>query len=569
MIEKPSSFNANDNYTSLKAARKANKNWFKLIKKYYYEQYKVQIKDPSLTAEQRSHIFDHYQQNLDACQRQYKQNNANIKFHFSDVKTKVSKNIQHKTLTAKKSGNGWKQFIQIMKNKKVLAGIGFTIFLLIIFHIGSIITIPGISIPDKYTQNSDFAGMLNLLAGGGLTHMSFFAIGVGPYITSQIIVQLLSSDLIPPLSRLSKQGERGKRKLEIINRVLTLPFCLVQAYAVMALILSMNNSASAGETFSIFGKTSISELSGGEIFGMMMILTGGAYVAIFFGDMITKRGVGNGITVIILAGILSNLFGNFRAVYQTIASKFVQTESTYMLAVILTFLIYVLFYFLVLLIVTFINNAIRKIPIQQIGEGLTHNVKNLPYLPIKFNSAGVIPVIFASSIMTIPSTIAQFLSEGDTKWVIQDYFTLESWSGMSLYFIFIILFTFFYSYVQISPQQLQENFEKSGKFIPGVKSGEDTSKHITKVLNRINWLGGPFLAVIATLPYFVSKLSGIPSGLALGGTGIIIIVSASIEIWNSIKSALTNTGYEQTRKTIQAKYFDDQHKNDNSVEELW
>ena len=450
---------------------------------------------------------------------------------IGDVKTKVSKNIQHKTLTAKKTGTGWKQFIQIITNKQVLAGIGFTIFLLVVFHIGSIITVPGISIPDQYTQSSDFAGMLNLLAGGGLTHMSFFAIGVGPYITSQIIVQLLSSDLIPPLSRLSKQGERGKRKLEIINRVLTLPFCFIQAYAVMALILSMNN--------------------------------------IFFGDMITKRGVGNGITVIILAGILSNLFGNFSAVYQTIASKFSQTESTYMLAVVLTFLIYILFYFLVLLIVTFINSAIRKIPIQQTGEGLTHDVKNLPYLPIKFNSAGVIPVIFASSIMTIPSTIAQFLSEGDAKWVIQDYFTLESWSGMSLYFIFIILFTFFYSYVQINPQQLQENFEKSGKFIPGVKSGEDTSKHITKVLSRVNWLGGPFLAVIATLPYFVSKLSGIPSGLALGGTGIIIIVSASIEIWNSIKSALTNTGYEQTRKTIQAKYFDDQNKNDNSVEELW
>lgn len=569
MIEKPSNFNANDNYTSLKAARKANKNWFKSTKQYYYKQYKVQIKDPSLTAEQRSHIFDHYQQNLDACQRQYKQNNTNIKFHFGDVKTKVSKNIQHKTLTAKKTGTGWKQFIQIIKNKQVLAGIGFTVFLLVVFHIGSIITVPGISIPGQYTQSSDFAGMLNLLAGGGLTHMSFFAIGVGPYITSQIIVQLLSSDLIPPLSRLSKQGERGKRKLEIINRVLTLPFCFIQAYAVMALILSMNNSTPTGGAFSIFGKTSMSELSGGEIFGMMMILTGGAYVSIFFGDMITKRGVGNGITVIILAGILSNLFGNFSAVYQTIASKFSQTESTYMLAVVLTFLIYILFYFLVLLIVTFINSAIRKIPIQQTGEGLTHDVKNLPYLPIKFNSAGVIPVIFASSIMTIPSTIAQFLSEGDAKWVIQDYFTLESWSGMSLYFIFIILFTFFYSYVQINPQQLQENFEKSGKFIPGVKSGEDTSKHITKVLSRVNWLGGPFLAVIATLPYFVSKLSGIPSGLALGGTGIIIIVSASIEIWNSIKSALTNTGYEQTRKTIQAKYFDDQNKNDNSVEELW
>ena len=194
----------------------------------------------------------------------------------------------------------------------------------------------------------------------------------------------------------------------------------------LAMIFSMNGSAESGATFSIFGKTTMADLSAGEIFGLMMIFTGGSYIAIFLGDMITKRGVGNGITVIIFAGILSNLFGNFISVYHSIASKFPQTESTYTLAVILTFLIYMLFYFLVLLVVTFINGSIRKIPIQQTGEGLTSDVKNLSYLPIKFNSAGVIPVIFASSIMTIPSTIAQFLKEGDAKWVIQDYFTLES-----------------------------------------------------------------------------------------------------------------------------------------------
>ena len=478
-------------------------------------------------------------------------------------------NNTQKTILNKATNNEgfWKNIVQIFKNKKVLSGVFFTVFLLIIFHVCSSITLPGIQIPSQYNQ-TDFAGMLNLLAGGGLTRMSFFAIGVGPYITAQIIVQLLSSDLIPPLSRIQKQGERGKRKLEIITRMLTLPFCLVQAYAIMAMIFSMNGSAESGATFSIFGKTNIADLSAGEIFGLMMIFTGGSYIAIFLGDMITKRGVGNGITVIIFAGILSNLFGNFISVYHSIASKFPQTESTYTLAVILTFLIYMLFYFLVLLVVTFINGSIRKIPIQQTGEGLTSDVKNLSYLPIKFNSAGVIPVIFASSIMTIPSTIAQFLKEGDAKWVIQDYFTLESWCGMSLYFIFTILFTFFYSYVQLNPTQIQENFDKSGKFIPGVKSGDNTAKHITKVLNRINWMGGPFLAVIATLPYFISKISGIPSGLALGGTGIIIIVSASIEIWNSINSAITNTGYEQTRKSIQTKYFDDS-SNDTNVEELW
>ena len=570
-MDKPIDFNANGNYANKKAALRANNAWYKHTKKYYKELYNSQVNDQNLTIEQRSHIFDHYQQNLSNLNTIYKQNIRNIKFHFADVKTKVAKNnTTQKTILNKRTNNEgfWKNFVQIFKNKRVLSGIFFTIFLLIIFHVCSSITMPGIKIPAAYNQ-TDFAGMLNLLAGGGLTRMSFFAVGVGPYITSQIIVQLLSSDLIPPLSRIQKQGERGKRKLEIITRALTLPFCFVQAYAVMAMIFSMNGSAESGAaSFTIFGKSTMGELSGGEIFGLMMTFTGGSYIAIFLGDMITKRGVGNGITVIIFAGIISNLFGNFTSIYQAIASKFSQTESTYTLVVVLTFLIYMLFYFIVLLVVTFINGSIRKIPIQQTGEGLTSNVKNLSYLPIKFNSAGVIPVIFASSIMTIPSTIAQFLQEGEAKWVIQDYFTLQSWMGMSLYFIFTILFTFFYSYVQLNPSQIQENFEKSGKFIPGVKSGENTAKHITKVLNRINWMGGPFLAVIATLPYFISKVSDIPSGLALGGTGIIIIVSASIEIWNSINSAVTNTGYEQTRKNIQTKYFDDS-PNDANVEELW
>ncbi len=568
MINKVEEFNTNK-YTTLKAAMHANRVWYKSLKEYYKGLYKSQLKDKGLTLEQQSHIFDHYQQNLSHAHTSYKQNIKNIKFHFADIKTKISKNKNTQKIFDGKATNknkGWKNFVQIIKNKKVLSGVFFTVFLLIIFHLCSTITLPGISIPKQYNQN-DFAGMLNLLAGGGLSRMSFFAIGVGPYITSQIIIQLLSSDLIAPLSRIQKQGERGKRKLEIITRILTLPFCFVQSYAIMAMILNMNNQGTEA-AFSIFGKTSIGELSGGEIFALMMIFTGGTYISMFLGDMITKRGVGNGITVIIFAGIISDLFGNFTSVYHTIASKFPQTASTYTLVVILTFIIYMTFYFLVLLVVTFINGSIRKIPIQQTGEGLTSDVKNLSYLPIKFNSAGVIPVIFASSIMTIPNTIAQFLHEGSAKWVIEDYFTLQSWTGMSLYFVLTIIFTFFYSYVQLNPTQIQENFEKSGKFIPGVKSGENTSKHITKVLNRINWMGGPFLAIIATLPYFISKVSDIPSGLALGGTGIIIVVSASIEIWNSINSAVTNTGYEQTRKSIQAKYFDDSG-NYESVEELW
>lgn len=566
--QKPQDFNFSK-YTNIKTAKKANKDWYKKSFAYYKYEYKQHLSKVE-TTEQKLHVFDRYQAHLNALKEQYKLNKTNIKMHFSDVKVKLAAAAKHPKNNQLDSStySSWMKFKMIFTNKQVIAGIMFTVFILVIYHICSIITIPGISVPDNYSTTDDFTSLLNLMAGGGLTRMSIFAVGVGPYITSQIIVQLLSSDLIPPLSRLTKQGERGKRKLEILNRVLTLPFCLVQSYAVIALILNLNSSGSS-DTFSIFGCTSISDLSAGQIIAMMTILTGGSYIAIFFGDMITKRGVGNGITVIILAGILSNFVSNFQVVFESIGSKVSPTITGFMLIVVLLFVIYVIFYFLILLVVTFINSCTRKIPIQQTGQGLTTKTENLPFLPIKLNSAGVIPVIFASSIMSIPTTIAQFLQEGTGKWIIQDYFTLSSWTGMSIYFVLIVLFTFFYSYVQINPPQMAENFEKSGKFIPGVKSGDDTNVHISRVLSRVNWLGAFFLAIIATLPYVVSKLTGIPSGIAVGGTGIIIIVSATIEIWNSIKSAATTTGYEKTRNKIQANYYDDDLKANEKVEELW
>lgn len=557
-------------YADKKSALKANKAWYRASFLSFKQEYKNNIKNVE-TAEQKLHMFDRYQAKLDALIEQYKLNKHNIKMYFSDVKIKLANAAKiHKTNVAEAIQTSyWVKFKNIFTNKQVIAGILFTVFILAIYHVCSIITIPGISVPKDFKTSDDFTSLLNLMAGGGLTRMSIFAVGVGPYITSQIIVQLLSSDLIPPLSRMAKQGERGKRKLEIINRTITLPFCLVQAYAVIALILNLNNSISSTDKFSIFGHTNLSELSAGEIVAMMTILTGGSYIAIFFGDMITKRGVGNGITLIILAGILANFVSNFQVVLQSIASKVSPTITGYVLIVALLFVIYIIFYFLILLVVTFINGCIRKIPIQQTGQGLTTKTENLPFLPIKLNSAGVIPVIFASSIMSIPTTIAQFLQEGAGKWVIQDYFTLGSWTGIFIYFVLIVLFTFFYSYVQINPPQMAENFEKSGKFIPGVKSGDDTSIHISRVLSRVNWIGGFFLAIIATLPYIVSKLTGIPSGIAVGGTGIIIIVSATIEIWNSIKSAATTTGYEKTRNKIQANYFDDDLNTNDKVEELW
>jgi preprotein translocase subunit SecY len=249
------------------------------------------------------------------------------------------------------------------------------------------------------------------------------------------------------------------------------------------------------------------------------------------GDMITKKGVGNGITLLILSGIVASFLSDFKVAINAIEGKFDLSTIKNVITMVLSVILYISVFLLLLFACIFVNDSVRRIPIQQVGQGLITETKDLPFLPIKLNASGVIPVIFASSLMTIPGTIEQFLpaySEG--KEIINDYFQIETAVGLSLYGFFIIAFSFFYSYIQINPQNLSENFEKSGKFIPGVKSGKDTEKHITKVLNRINWLGAPFLALVAMIPYVISMISGIPSGLAIGGTGIIILVTAAIDL---------------------------------------
>ncbi|GHU26470.1 hypothetical protein FACS1894152_1150 [Bacilli bacterium] len=298
---------------------------------------------------------------------------------------------------------------EIFTNKTVLIALAITLLLLIFFRIGGSVTMPGVKI-NKDGQNWDensFAGMMNLLAGGGLTRMSLFAVGVGPYITAQIIVQLLSSDLIKPMSKMAKAGERGRRKLEIITRIITLPFCIAQGYAVLAMLL---NSQSGSNPISVFGHSSLDEIPAGQIVALLFIFTAGTYMCIFIGDIITKRGVGNGITLLILAGIVSSIIPNFVTAFDVIKNKFGSDTPNLVITVVLSFTMYVLFFIVVLVAIIFINGSTRKIPIQQTGQGLTTEIDNLPFLPIKLNSAGVIPVIFASSIMTIPGTIAQFLS---------------------------------------------------------------------------------------------------------------------------------------------------------------
>lgn len=443
--------------------------------------------------------------------------------------------------------------LSIFKNKKVIIAILVTLGILVLFRIGSIIPMPFIQISDSsnYDSNS-FLQMMNLIGGGGLSKVSIFAIAVSPYITAQIIVQLLSTDLIPPLSRLAKSGERGRKKIEVVTRLLTLPFAAIQAYAILTMATSSDNS------FITFSENSpLVQGSALYYFFYIVLMIAGTYIAIFLGDLITKRGVGNGITLIILAGIVSSLFSSFQTVYLNLQN--ISAQNSELISVI-SFIAYLCFYILVLLAVIFINNSVRKVPIQQVGGNFGKDADELSYLPIKINPSGVIPVIFASSLMTIPTTIAQLLPSGSnaSAWI-NDYLSLESISGIIIYFFLIIIFSFFYSYVQLNPQKMSEDFKKSGRFIPGVKVGSDTEKYISRILFRINWIGGPFLGLIATLPYIVSITCyyasngsiDIPSYAILGGTGIVIMVSATIDLWQSIKSTATTVHYSYQKKEIE------------------
>lgn len=468
---------------------------------------------------------------------------------------------------------GIQEFLMIFKNKKVIIAILVTLGILVLFRIGSVIPMPFMQLHMQNQANNSFMQMMNLLGGGGLTQVSIFAIGISPYITAQIIVQLLSSDLIPPLARLAKSGERGRKKMEVVTRLLTLPFAGIQAYAILAMA---TNSQTGFVQFS--SHLPFAQNTPVYYFFYIALMIAGTYIAIFLGDLITKRGVGNGVTLIILSGIIASLFSSFQTVFTVMKGI---TGQNAQLVSIISFIVYICFYVIVLLAVVFINGSVRKIPIQQVGQALTKNEDELSYLPIKINSAGVVPVIFASSLMTIPSTVAQFLPQGSSGAIwIRNYLSLTSISGLIIYFVLIILFTFFYSYVQINPNKISEDFKKSGRFIPGVKMGRDTEQHISRTLFRINWIGGPFLALIAALPYIVSIVSthasdgavNIPSYAALGGTGIVIMVSGTIELWQSIKSAATTTSYTYQRKEIEASLSNITNKaveDDNDDCQLW
>jgi preprotein translocase subunit SecY len=415
------------------------------------------------------------------------------------------------------------------KNKDLQKRILFTLFALFVFKLGTTIIVPGIDKSALGTDSLGFLGLINAMGGGAMEKFSIFALGVMPYITASIIIQLLQMDIIPYFAELAKQGQVGRDKLNQITRVVGIILAFVQGYMF-----------------------SFAFIKGGTVMDYMQfatVLTAGTSLLLWMGDQITQKGIGNGISMIIMAGIIASLPSMFMDAW----NGFVVGGDTHALVFgIVSFLVFVIVYVAIVIGVVFVETTERRIPIQYANK-TTSVGANQSYIPFKLNSAGVMPVIFASAIISAPSLIAQVIKNEQFTLFINKWISFESTTGFILYVIMIVAFAYFYTYFQLKPKELSENLQKNGGFIPGIRPGDETVAFISRTLNRITFVGAIFLSILAGLPIVFKLFSNLPTSVTIGGTGLLIVVGVALETWKQLESQLVTRNYT-TRSRGRRRY---------------
>lgn len=416
---------------------------------------------------------------------------------------------------------------QIFKpqNKDLRKRILFTLVCLFIFKLGTTIIVPGIDKDSLGTDNLGFLELINVMGGGAMEKFSIFSLGVMPYISASIIVQLLQMDIIPYFSELAKQGQVGRNKLNTITRYLGILLAFIQGCMYAFAFVQTDNSL--------------------VLLEYAAVLTAGTAFLLWLGDQITQKGIGNGISLIIMAGIIMTIPTMFMEVWNAVVTTGTVQETS--LGVV-TFIAFIIVYIAILLGVIFEETSERRIPIQYANKstsayGATHN-----YIPFKLNSAGVMPVIFASALSSIPGIIAGVIKNDGFQLFVSKYLSFNSGTGFALYIICIILFSYFYTFLQVKPKELSENLQKNGGYIPGIRPGEKTVKYISTVLKRITIVGAIFLSVIAGLPIVFGWFSNLPTSVSIGGTGVIIIVGVALETYKQLESQLVTRSYTKGRR---------------------
>ena len=417
-------------------------------------------------------------------------------------------------------------FKQIFKpaNKDLRKKIYFTFLCLFVFKLGTTIVVPGIDKNSLGTNSLGFLELMNLMGGGALEQFSIFALGVTPYITASIVMQLLqATELIPYLTDLVNQGGTGRNKLNKITRYVGIAFAFIQGY--MFSFAFVNNGTPS------------------DYIQFALILTAGTSLLLWIGDQITQKGVGNGISLIIMAGIIANLPSMFMTAWDT----FVVGSTTQAIALGVTkFTLFTLLYIAIIVGVVYVESAERRIPIQYTNKTVSGSKQS--YVPFKLNSSGVMPVIFASALMSIPSIFSTFIKNEGFQLFVNKYLTTSTTTGFIIYIVSIFLFSYFYAFYTIKPKEMAENVNKNGGFIPGIRPGEETVNYVSAILKRITTVGAAALAFIAALPIIFGAVTDLPSSMRIGGTGLIIVVGVALETYKAVDSELKARKFARGRK---------------------
>ncbi len=406
-------------------------------------------------------------------------------------------------------------------NKDLRHRIYFTVFALAIFSLGTSIVVPGAK---TITKDLGFLELLNVMTGGGLKTFSIFALGVMPYITATILTQLLQMDIVPYFSELKEEGAAGRQKINKINRYLGILFALIQGYIFSYAFLKSQGSLA--------------------IMKSALVLTGGTAFLLWLGDEITKKGIGNGLSLMIMAGIIQGIPAVFLSAYDS----FIGSGTYQMWFGILAFVMFTLVYLLIIVGVIWIQEAERRIPVQYSNRTASSYKGEKTFLPIKLNSASVMPVIFASAIIGIPSLIAEFVNkDGFTKFV-ENYISYNSWPGLVLYVVLIYIFGYVYTKMVMNSEEMAENLDKAHAYIPGITPGEATSKYLRNSISKLTVVGSLFLIVLAVMPILFTKVTGLSSAVTIGGTGLLIVCGVCLETYKQVESSAVSRNYTTSKR---------------------
>ncbi|CDQ41401.1 MULTISPECIES: preprotein translocase subunit SecY [Virgibacillus] len=408
----------------------------------------------------------------------------------------------------------------------------FTLLMLIVFRLGTFIPVPFTDKQalDQLMSSQNVFGFLNTFGGGALQNFSVLAMGIMPYITASIIMQLLQMDVVPKFAEWKKQGDAGRKKLAQVTRYGTIVLAFIQAIA-----MSIGFNAMAGGML-------ISDPGVMKFLVIAIVLTSGTAFLMWLGEQITANGVGNGISIIIFAGIVAAVPNGVKQLY---SQYFVNPGDDLFINIVIVALI-ALVVVAVTVGVIFIQQALRKIPIQYAKKLVNRSPVggHSTHLPLKVNAAGVIPVIFAIAFIMAPSTVAGFFEGNEIAATIQRIFDYTQPIGMVIYVALIIAFTYFYTFVQVNPEQMAENLQKQGGYIPGIRPGKNTETYLTRVLYRLTFVGALFLAAVSVLPIALGGMANLPASVQIGGTSLLIVVGVALQTMKQLESQLVKRHYK-------------------------